>query len=369
MAKSLPVDLKKAIALISGINQETSVQLHLELFVDQSLTPAFRAAAQQAFRPQSTNLTVSLTAFTDSAENDFPVFSSEADLIVILANRSDFCAELYLAALRQTDVVIVTENTLNFVNAWPANLSIDSDRLIAVTDEILTRDGFGVLFANLAKWLSDAQPDNRLAWARALSFINELQFKEIVSSTAMQNGVIATAFFMPGADLPVLLINQMRMFFRLAAIQGVEFKGQPYAELVALTASAFIWRDLARRLVEAMPAVSWAVKGTVGYVGTLALGRLAKLYLSALYQRQLDQGGQLDDSGAAGEVNGRATEGTAATAGATTAEGLLASEAAALVVAAAQKAAAAATASTTPTVSETNEESPIKRRLIEADII
>ena len=286
MAKGLPVDIRKAINLVSGISEERDKQLHLELFVDQTLTPEFREAARLAFLPESESIKLSLNSFSADGDNGYPSFADEVDLTIILTNQSSFCAELFLAASRRNEVVIVAQDATNFVNAWPANLEIDVNRLIALSSEALARGGFELLFGNLAKWMIESQEENRLAWARAFAFVRQVQAKEIISSTSLQNGVIATVFFLPGADLPVLLLNQMRMFFRLASIHDVAFKDQPYAELATLTAQAFVWRALARALVNAMPAVSWAIKGTIGYLGTLALAKAAEFYFEAVHFEQ-----------------------------------------------------------------------------------
>ena len=281
MAKALPVDIRKTLALITGINDESDKALRIELLVDASLSTAMREAARAAFRSESSNLTVSLQVYGNSHDVGFPIVVAAADLVVILAHRSDMVAELFLAAAKASPVVIVAEDINAFVNAWPADLPIDADRLIAVGEKALGQEGFDLLFENLARWLLASQDDNKLAWAHGLGFVRKVLAEEIISTTSMQNGMIATLVFLPGADLPVLLLNQIRMFFRLAAIYGVEFGEQPLKEIAGLIVQGFVWRSLARKLAKSAPTVSWAVKGTVAYTGTLLLGKLSEVYVEA----------------------------------------------------------------------------------------
>ena len=286
--KALPLDIRKTLGLISGIAEEGDKPLYLDILVDETLSKAMREACRQAFHPAGINLTVSLQTYAGQAdrtlaqkllpEPDLPGTAEQADLVVILANRSPWTAELFFKTRRSHPVVIVAEDIMAFVAAWPDTVDIDTACLIALTNDQV-RQSFDALFANLAAWILETQVDLSLSWARGLKFIRQLHAAEIVNSTALQNGVIATIDLLPGKDMPVLLLNQTRMFFRLAAISGIEFTGQPYNELAALIVQGFAWRGLARRLSVSLPAISWAIKGTVGYLGTLALGKLALHYL------------------------------------------------------------------------------------------
>ncbi|MDR0459792.1 MAG: hypothetical protein LBG68_04970 [Coriobacteriales bacterium] len=286
MRLGLPVDLGRIRELVSGTEKESLKPLKLELFVDETVSPALRAAARDYFRPESPNLTVLPASYgmaVSTEITDFEVCES-ADLSVILAGSSPLSAVLMLQVqFKQRPVVIVCEDLAEFIPAWPTELlDIDSSNLIALSPSVLEKDGLPALFANLAKWIITTQAENRLAWARSLGFVRQALSRDIVNHTSMQNGVIATVIFIPGADLPVLLINQLRMFLRLAAIYGLLLNSQRYRELLVIVLTSFGWRGLARRLASSLPAVSWAVKGVVGYSGTLALGKAAEMYLEQL---------------------------------------------------------------------------------------
>ncbi|MCL2339933.1 MAG: hypothetical protein FWC59_03445 [Actinomycetia bacterium] len=308
----LPVDLRQLRQLISGTASESERSLVLELLVDESISSTFCRAAAAAFRPSNARLTVRPLAYSAAAnlpfgssnptatgqdlpftpgsavalpinlDNVLPAVATTADLSIILAAASPWTAALLLrVAARGRDVVIVCEDVAAFQAAWPLQLlDLDTSRLVAVSATARQQQGLSALFANLGKWIVQKQPDKQLAWARNLAFVRAALTSEAIQSTALQNGVFATAVFLPGADLPVLLFNQMRMFLKLAVIQGREMNAQRYLELAVLLLAALGWRGLARRLVRWIPTVGWAIRGTVGYVATLLTGQAARAYLS-----------------------------------------------------------------------------------------
>jgi uncharacterized protein (DUF697 family) len=284
-AFGIPVDIKKVKELITGTTGQSTTPLKLELFVDMTVSPTLRSAAREAFRPDSSHLAVYVAGYAGGFEQEsqldpLPKVASDADLSVILANASTLTVELFLRlAAYQRPLVIVCEDAAAFIAAWPSDMRIDTSCLIAVSSQVIAERGPEALFESLAAWIIAALPDSTLAWARALGFVRQAMVTEVIQSTALLNGAIALAVFLPGADLPLLLFNQIRMYFKLAAMHGIDSDGVPYRELALLVAQAFAWRGLARRLITTLPMVGWAIKGTVGYGGTLALGKALEAYL------------------------------------------------------------------------------------------
>ena len=95
----------------------------------------------------------------------------------------------------------------------------------------------------------------------------------LVASFARRCGVLAVAVFVPGADLPVLALNQVRMVLRLEQAYGLDADPRERApEVLATIAAGLGLRALARQLLAVVPVAGWAVKGAVAYAGTRALG-------------------------------------------------------------------------------------------------
>ncbi len=102
--------------------------------------------------------------------------------------------------------------------------------------------------------------------------------KNIINNTARQNAVIGASLFIPGADFPVLTLNQMKMVIELAALYDKELSVQRARELVVTLGSGFVFRSFARQLLGIIPGPGFIVKGSVAYGGTVALGKLAQKY-------------------------------------------------------------------------------------------
>ena len=106
----------------------------------------------------------------------------------------------------------------------------------------------------------------------------------IVGSFARKNGVVGAAVFVPGADLPVLALNQVRMLLLLDQAYGLEMDARErLPEIVATVGASLGLRTVARELLDVVPVAGWLVKGGVAYAGTRALGEAAIRRLELLH--------------------------------------------------------------------------------------
>ena len=96
----------------------------------------------------------------------------------------------------------------------------------------------------------------------------------IVASFARRNGLVGAAIFIPGADLPVLALNQVRMLLLLDQAYGLNLEPRErLPEVLATVGAGLGLRTVARELLDLVPVAGWAVKGGVAYAGTRTLGR------------------------------------------------------------------------------------------------
>ena len=123
--------------------------------------------------------------------------------------------------------------------------------------------------------------DKSYALAAKLPRIREAVCDEIVRSFSKQNAILAVAIFIPGADLPALTLNQMRMVFRIAGAYGADIDSERAVELLGVLGAGLGFRALAREVVGVVPGLGWAVKGAIAYAGTRALGEAAIRYFEA----------------------------------------------------------------------------------------
>jgi uncharacterized protein (DUF697 family) len=87
--------------------------------------------------------------------------------------------------------------------------------------------------------------------------------------------VLAAAVWIPGADLPILVLNELRLVLRLSETYGLAGGQERLAELAATLGAGLGLRALARELLDLVPVAGWALKGAVAYGGTRALGEAA----------------------------------------------------------------------------------------------
>jgi uncharacterized protein (DUF697 family) len=102
----------------------------------------------------------------------------------------------------------------------------------------------------------------------------------LIETASRRNGFVATAIWIPGADLPVLTAVQLRLVLQIGACHGVELSPDRAVELIGGLGAGFGLRTVARELLDFVPVAGWAVKGGVAYGGTRALGRAADEYFA-----------------------------------------------------------------------------------------
>lgn len=124
----------------------------------------------------------------------------------------------------------------------------------------------------MGEWVVAACREKRLALALSFPFVRKPLSLEAVSATSLQNAGIGLVLFIPGADMPLMTLNQAKMLLQIAAAYGEPMSAARVKELAAIVAGGFACRSVARQVAGAVPAIGWAVKAGVGYAGTKAMG-------------------------------------------------------------------------------------------------
>jgi uncharacterized protein (DUF697 family) len=117
--------------------------------------------------------------------------------------------------------------------------------------------------------------------ARRLPVIRRAVCNELIRRYARKNGLIGAAVFVPGVDLPVLTLNQIRLVLRIAQAYGHELDRDRALEILPVIAGGLGLRTLARELLDLVPVAGWLLKGAVAYAGTRAVGEAAVRYFEA----------------------------------------------------------------------------------------
>ncbi len=157
------------------------------------------------------------------------------------------------------------------VEAKPA-----ADEPIELTDEAAAD-----LDRRMGEWIIAACREKKLAFALAFPFVRRPLSLDAVRATAIQNAGVGVVVFIPGADMPIMTLNQAKMLLQIAAAYGQPLSAERIKELAAVVGGAFLFRNIARTAVGVVPVLGWAIKGAVGFAGTEAMGRAAIEYFEA----------------------------------------------------------------------------------------
>ncbi len=133
----------------------------------------------------------------------------------------------------------------------------------------------------LERKIVEAAGDGAGVLAQVLPSVRRTYCDHIVISNAAQNGVIGVVVIIPGADMPAMTANQIRMVLKIAHAYGEEMSIDRAVEILSIVGTGFILRTLARQALDFVPGFGWAVKGAVGFSGTVALGQAAIAYFEA----------------------------------------------------------------------------------------
>lgn len=126
--------------------------------------------------------------------------------------------------------------------------------------------------------LVDVGEDHVVALGRRLPVLRKAASNKVIRRTARQNGLIGAVFIIPGTDMPVMTLNQIKMVLSMAAIHGEEITMDRALELLSVVGTGFGLRSVARQVLDFVPGPGWVFKGAIGYSGTLALGEAAEHY-------------------------------------------------------------------------------------------
>jgi uncharacterized protein (DUF697 family) len=147
---------------------------------------------------------------------------------------------------------------------------------VPATDVVPVGLGQGFPVETIARVIASRLGEDGAPLAARVPVLRGAVCDVLVERFARRGGVLAAAVFVPGADLPVLSLLQIRLVLRLEQAFGLDADPRVrIPEIVATIAAGLGLRAVARQLVAAVPVGGWAVKGAVAYAGTRSLGEAA----------------------------------------------------------------------------------------------
>jgi uncharacterized protein (DUF697 family) len=205
-----------------------------------------------------------------------------AALIRVLAGPPSEEDQRELRAANRARVPIVAVQT-------SGEADIDVPYVLA-TDVVVCPPGEGFPIDEIARVLAARLDEQATPLAARVPVLRDAVCDHLVETFARKNAILGVAIFVPGADFPVLTLNQLRVVLRLASAHGVEVDQSRLPEILATIGAGLGFRSVARQLLGAVPFAGWAVKGAIAYAGTRAVGEAARRYFASIAQPDPSRG-------------------------------------------------------------------------------
>lgn len=310
----LPIDVMAVFQEAMDVDAARSVPLCVSVLLDDTAPADLMAYVRSSFASASPQARVSVNYFTDGSA----VFDPRSDMAVIAAGVTPEAGAI-AARIREAGIPVMVATTLPelvsatareagypipegdllspelkdgsvLMLAQPLEITKeDADRTVSYTEfdgtdpfslepYALTEEFAADLSRKMGEWVVAAFKQKRLAFAQAFDFIRRPLSSESVRATSIQNAGVGLVVVIPGADMPIMTLNQAKMILQIAAAYGQPLTAERVKELAAVVGGAFACRTVARQLVGVVPALGWAIKAAIGYSGTTAMGYAAIEY-------------------------------------------------------------------------------------------
>lgn len=260
----LPVDVSDLMRSRTRLTEDREQPVRIAIFVDVEAPDTLVEAVREALRPQTSGARIHVEA---CAPGETLIIDPAADAVVALTGPSS-TLEASLASAREKFVPTI-------VLALGDSADEVSRRLAhPLLDTIAAPESEAVVHA-LGRWLVDRIAGKRLALATNFAFMRRAVAEEAIKATSFQNGIVGFVAVIPGADLPIMTANQAKMVLQIAAAYGQTLGAERIKELAVVLGGGFALRAVARQVLTIIPGFGWAIKGAIGYSGTMAMGYAA----------------------------------------------------------------------------------------------
>ena len=265
MAVNLPVDVRALYDAGKRLKADREQPVRLAVLVEIDAPDALVEAAREMLRAKAATGIVDVAVI--EPEQFLRVDSKSDAVIVLVGSGAHLGPTLHdlRARLMPTAVLAVREDASSFA------------RLIGhpAGDVLVGEDPVALFPGPLADWAMERLGKLHTALGHNFEFMRRAVAKEAVRHCAWQNAAVGAVLFLPGADMPVMTLNQGRMLLKVAAAYGQAIDKERIKELAAVVAGGFVFRTFAREVVGLVPGFGWAVKAGIAYAGTMAMGTAA----------------------------------------------------------------------------------------------
>jgi uncharacterized protein (DUF697 family) len=268
VAANLPIDVRALYNAGKRLKEDRERPVRIAVLVEVDAPEDLVEAARLELQPKTANGVVDVSVLEPGA---ILRVDSRADACIVLVGSGSHPGAT-LRELRERAIPTVVVALRDEKGALARLLGHPEN------DVIVGMDASEVIRGPLADWTMTRLEKLRTALGHNFEFVRRSVAKEIVKSTAWQNAAIGIVVFIPGADMPLMTLNQGKMLLQIAAAYGQSLDTERIKELGAVVAGGFLFRTFARELAGLVPGLGWAVKGGIAYSGTIAMGTAAITY-------------------------------------------------------------------------------------------
>ena len=287
----MPVDISAVLKAVSDIEGAAATPLAVSVFIDDTAPGDVVGHVRSAFASAGANTRVTI-GYLGSA----PAAPYEADDMAVIVGGVADNVGAQAAHLRSFGIPVMVATTMPRLVAEMAeafgspiperdglfHLSGLAARLAGPdAPEVEEPIAAASLNTRMGEWVIAACRAKKLAFALAFPFVRRPLSLDAVHATAIQNAAVGLVPIIPGADMPIMTLNQAKMLLQIAAAHGEPLGLERAKELIGVVAGAFFIRNVARSAAGAVPVLGWAIRAGVGFAGTEAMGRAAIEYFEA----------------------------------------------------------------------------------------
>lgn len=270
---ALPVDVRDVMKSGARFTEERSQQIAIAVLVEVDAPDALIDAIRKQLRPATAAVSLQVEVAELGAA---PTITPTTDLVVAIAGSGNVGLQQALGAPRRLRLPVVV-----VALGDETRIGVLADALLQPTADLIVREEPEEAVARLGAWIADNVASKRLAFAHNFAFMRRAVAEDAMKTTALQNGILGAVTPIPGADMPIMTANQIKMLLQIAAAYGQPLGVDRVKELAAVVAGGYLFRAIARQALVTVPVLGWAIKGGIGYTGTMAMGRAAIRYFES----------------------------------------------------------------------------------------
>ncbi|MCL2528722.1 MAG: hypothetical protein FWE41_00040 [Coriobacteriia bacterium] len=265
----LPINLGTLNKAAKLFESESTADTVIEVLVDLSASSDLISLAREVLKVRPGTVQIAVEGFHD----DMPHLNREASLIIVVAGSSSYLKRIMEISLwSELNCVVLTEDALPLVSQVADEDALDIAKTLIEVDLTTPKEA---LEQDLARWCIGRLPELRLSLGVAFPFMRQPIALDLTRQTAFENTLIASIFFLPGADMPILTLNQCKLLYQIAVINEVPLSRERLADAAVVIASAFGFRGITRLVLKRLTPIGWLVRGSTAFGATMTMGHLA----------------------------------------------------------------------------------------------